>query len=301
MSALRRISVEGKMYDFPSEMSNDEIKVVLDKKFGSNEPASPPPAPEAAPEVVEPVEGKPTGVAAELEVPIDTNTPQEVGEPTPPPTGLEPAPVVKEAQHPELEQIASDEGSRKNSQGEHISYKDSLGKLTGGQGHLLTDTEKVLYPEGKTIPQSVSDKWFKEDIAEAKADIEILLPDGPEEVKNILTNMVFQLGRTKLSGFKKTFTLLKDGDYLAASKEMLDSDWAKQTPNRAKRLAKRMEAFGKKHLEETGRSSEALFKDLAKIDNQRNMLKLFSDNPDLTFNEMKEGGVFDETIEMELF
>ena len=307
MSALRRISVEGKMYDFPAEMSNEEIKVVLDKKFGSK-PTAPPPAPEATPEAVEPVGGKPTGVAAELEVPIDTNPPQEVGEP-PPPTGLEPAPVVKEAQHPEESQIASDEGSRKNSQGKHISYLDSVidkktgkGHPTGGIGHLLSKKEIDLYPEGSVIPQSVVDKWFEEDVKEAELDVQVLLPDAPEDVKNILTNMAFQLGREGLRKFKKTIKLLKDGDYQEASKEMLDSAWFKsQTPNRAKRLAKRMEAFGKEHLAERGRSSNELMKDLAKIDNQRNMLKLFSDNPDLTFNEMKEGGVFDETIEQELF
>jgi len=289
------VEVNGEELEFPSEMSDEDVSAVIHKEFGSK-PTSPPPGAEATPEVAMPTP------------PPDT-PPQEVSEPAPPPTGLEPTPVVGEVQHPEIEQIASDEGSKKNSEGKHISYLDSVidkktgkGHLTGGIGHLLSETERDLYPEGSVIPQSVVDKWFEEDVKEAQLDVEVLLPDAPEDVKNILTNMAFQLGREGLRNFKKTIKLLKDGDYLEASKEMLDSTWFKsQTPNRAKRLAKRMEAFGKEHLAKRVRSSDELMKDLKKIDDQRNMLKLFSDNPDLTFNEMKEGGVFDETIEQRLF
>ena len=52
--------------------------------------------------------------------------------------------------------------------------------------------------------------------------------------------MIFNLGLTKLLNFKKFLGAMELGDYETAGKEMLDSRWAKQTPNRAKRMAERM-------------------------------------------------------------
>jgi lysozyme len=56
----------------------------------------------------------------------------------------------------------------------------------------------------------------------------------------IVTEMVFQLGYNGTSKFKKTLGYIKEGSYYQASKEMLDSDWAKQTPERAMSLSKIM-------------------------------------------------------------
>ena len=272
------VQVGDEELEFPSEMSDEEIGTVLSKEFGSPATA-PPPAPEATPEVVMPT-------------PPPTPPPQEVSEPAAPPSSIDPS--LSEA-----DQLRSDEGARTNTEGHDIAYADSLGNQTGGTGHLLSPEEKKLYPEGTVIPKKVVDKWFLEDVAEAKVDVQTLLPSAPLEVKDIFTNMAFQLGRKGLSDFKKTLALVKDGKYLEASKEMLRSKWArKDSPNRAKRLSKRLEAFAKTHQE---RSVKGLMSDLAQIDKQRSTLKLFSDNPNLTFQEMKEGGVIDETIEQELF
>ena len=49
--------------------------------------------------------------------------------------------------------------------------------------------------------------------------------------------MCYQLGVTGVSKFKKTLAYLENFEYRMASKEMLDSRWARQTPNRAKRLS----------------------------------------------------------------
>jgi len=200
----------------------------------------------------------------------------------------------------EDKQLRSDEGTEKNSKGENISYRDNAKEknLTGGVGHLLTSEEKKLYPEGTAIPQAVVDKWFAEDIKVAESDVEALIPNAPDEVKSIAINMAFQLGRTKLSKFEKTLLLLEEGDFKEASKEMLDSDWAKQTPNRAKRLSKRMKALATKANPE---SPKSLLGDLDKIDKQRNMLKLFSANKNLTFQEMVDEGIIDTALEQELF
>ena len=60
---------------------------------------------------------------------------------------------------------------------------------------------------------------------------------SPEEVKDVVTNMCYQLGLSGFSKFKKTIYLLETEQYEEASIEMLDSLWAKQTPNRAKELS----------------------------------------------------------------
>ena len=61
--------------------------------------------------------------------------------------------------------------------------------------------------------------------------------NSPKEVQDIVTNMCYQLGISGFSKFKKTVYYLETEQYEEASIEMLDSLWAKQTPNRAKELS----------------------------------------------------------------
>ena len=56
--------------------------------------------------------------------------------------------------------------------------------------------------------------------------------------------MCYQLGLGGFSKFKKTISYLEKENYLEASKEMLDSKWAKQTPNRAKKLSEIVKSAG---------------------------------------------------------
>ena len=77
------------------------------------------------------------------------------------------------------------------------------------------------------------------ELAKPKA-FELVGNDVPPEVMGIVTEMVFQLGYNGTSKFKKTLGYIKEGSYYQASKEMLDSDWAKQTPERAMSLSKIM-------------------------------------------------------------
>ena len=53
--------------------------------------------------------------------------------------------------------------------------------------------------------------------------------------------MCFNMGSPRVSKFKKMLGALKVQDYQTASKEMLDSKWANQVPNRARRLSEIME------------------------------------------------------------
>ncbi|MBL4940485.1 MAG: hypothetical protein JKY81_02335 [Colwellia sp.] len=257
MSSFQIVQVGDEELEFPSEMSDEDINEVLSKEFGSPATA-PPPAPEATPEVIMP-------------------TPPPV---TPPQESDEPIPVPEISKDGVEGDILSDEGQRTNTEGLDISYLDTNKNPTGGIGHLLTEEEKTKYPEGTVIPRKVVESWFLEDVAEAKVDSQSLIPDAPEEVKEIFTNMAFQLGRDGLKGFDKTIKLIKGERYSEASKEMLKSKWArKDSPARAKRLSNRLLQFAKTD------------KNLATIERQRSNLKLFSDNPNLTFQEMVDGGV----------
>ena len=61
--------------------------------------------------------------------------------------------------------------------------------------------------------------------------------------KSVVVNMCYQLGLRGFSKFKKTIYLLETEQYDEASVEMLDSLWAKQTPNRAKELSEQIRAL----------------------------------------------------------
>ena len=58
--------------------------------------------------------------------------------------------------------------------------------------------------------------------------------------KEVIINMVYQIGEGGVSKFKNMWKALDREDYGEASFQMMDSLWAKQTPNRAKKLAEKM-------------------------------------------------------------
>jgi len=99
---------------------------------------------------------------------------------------------------------------------------------------------------------AIKDLYLDEDIADLilMRKIERLLKriistfswfeESPKEVKFVIANMCYQLGVTGFLKFKKTIYFLETEQYAEASTEMLDSLWAKQTPNRAKELSHRI-------------------------------------------------------------
>lgn len=127
-------------------------------------------------------------------------------------------------------------------------YLDHLGYKTVGIGHLITEDDELYgFEVGTTVSQEHVDELFHEDIQRTVRDCELLYSDFnnlPEEAKLIIANMCFQLGRPRLSGFKKMKAAVDNRDWKEASRQMLNSKWAKQTPNRASRLSHRMAALG---------------------------------------------------------
>lgn len=125
-------------------------------------------------------------------------------------------------------------------------YKDHLGYPTFGVGHLVTHTD----PEhGQDIGTAISEDrvWeaFKVDLNVCITECERLyLADWvnfPGEVQEILANMMFNMGRPRLSKFKKMNEHLKSGDWKSAAIEGRDSRWYDQVTNRAERLMERLE------------------------------------------------------------
>ena len=139
-------------------------------------------------------------------------------------------------------ELAADEGCKLE------IYLDHLGYPTVGIGHLITEDDELYgFEVGSEVSQEHVDELFHEDIQRTVRDCELLYSDFndlPEEAQLIIANMCFQLGRPRLTGFKKMKAAVDSRDWREASRQMLDSKWAKQTPNRASRLSHRMAALG---------------------------------------------------------
>ena len=132
-------------------------------------------------------------------------------------------------------QVIANEGVRKT------AYKDTLNNWTIGVGHLikLPDEEYLL---DKELTDLEVDQIFVTDLNQAIDDARKFIDADsiPDEAFEVVVDMAFNLGLTKLLKFKNFQQALKDKDFVKASEEMLDSRWAKQLPNRSKRLAEIM-------------------------------------------------------------
>jgi lysozyme len=141
------------------------------------------------------------------------------------------------------DEIANDEGVV------YETYHCSLGHLTGGIGHLITEWDEEFYeqPIGTKVPNEQVNDWFEKDIKVTISDCKILFDNFdnlPEEAQLVIANMCFQLGRPRLSKFKNFIAAVKNEDWQRAGDEMQDSRWYKQTTNRADRLIARITKLG---------------------------------------------------------
>ena len=129
------------------------------------------------------------------------------------------------------ERIKTHEGFR------NYVYLDSLGKQTVGYGHLCRDFEN--WDIKKTYSQEELDLCFENDFSHAVSQATDLIGSLKlkPKAKEVIIEMVFQLGKTGVSKFKKMWTAFGNDDYNEAANQMLDSKWAKQTPSRAKDLS----------------------------------------------------------------
>ena len=142
-----------------------------------------------------------------------------------------------------FEQLKIDEGV------EYKVYKDHLGYPTFGVGHLIVkDDPEYGEPEGTPVSEERVWEAFEKDLNTAHKECVALylakFDVWPEEVQEVLVNMMFNMGRTRLSKFKNFRAALDDRDWKRAAVEGRDSLWYRQVTNRAERLMVRLENVG---------------------------------------------------------
>lgn len=126
-------------------------------------------------------------------------------------------------------------------------YNDHLGYPTFGVGHLVLESDPEHgQPTGTPVEEQRVKECFENDLDIAIGECNALYEGGefndlPDEVQQILVNMMFNMGRTRLSKFKKMHAAILEGDWKEAAKEGRDSRWYRQVTNRAERLMKRLE------------------------------------------------------------
>jgi len=136
------------------------------------------------------------------------------------------------------EELKTDEGVK------YEVYLDHLGLPTCGIGHLIKDTDPEQGLEvGTAISEERVNELFDEDIQVTLQECRYLYEDFddlPEEAQRIIANMMFNLGRPRLSRFLKMKQHVDNRDFISASEEMKNSKWYRQVTNRAERLCQRM-------------------------------------------------------------
>lgn len=123
------------------------------------------------------------------------------------------------------EQLLQDEGLRL------FPYRDTVGELTIGVGRNLGD---------HGISREEAMLMLDNDVIGAMQDLDRNIPWWMrlhEDAQCGLANMCFNLGWSRLVGFKLMLAALERHDYSTASAEALDSKWAKQVGSRADRIA----------------------------------------------------------------
>jgi len=134
-----------------------------------------------------------------------------------------------------LESVKKHEGYRNK------VYLDTLNKRTVGVGHLCVED---FWEDGKEYDEDFLMGILEKDLQSAidQADDMCKNLKISDDAKIIIIEMIFQLGGTGVSKFRKMWQALQQDppDYAEASVQMLDSRWAKQTPNRAQEMARHM-------------------------------------------------------------
>ena len=141
------------------------------------------------------------------------------------------------------QELADDEGCK------YSVYLDHLKLPTFGIGHLITESDPEFgEPIGTEVSEERVRKAFNLDVAVTIDECKVLYPDFddlPEECQHVIANMMFNMGRPRLSKFKKMKAAVDNRDFNEAAEQMIDSRWHDQVPNRAKRLVKRIRDLAK--------------------------------------------------------
>ena len=135
-----------------------------------------------------------------------------------------------------LESVKKHEGYRNK------VYLDTLGKRTVGVGHLCVED---FWEDDKEYEEKFLMTILEHDLQTAiKGAKDLMSENGCNDIDEIaeelIIEMIFQLGKTGVSKFRNMWKHLSAFEYSSAASEMLDSRWAKQTPNRAQAMSAQM-------------------------------------------------------------
>jgi len=121
-------------------------------------------------------------------------------------------------------------------------YKCSEGFDTIFYGHKITPEDD--YEHGIEYTKAEGETVFEKDFQRTLDAAERLIADRPinNTAKEVIINMVYQIGEGGVSKFKNMWKALDNEDYGEAAFQMLSSLWAKQTSNRANKLSKKMQS-----------------------------------------------------------
>jgi lysozyme len=132
-----------------------------------------------------------------------------------------------------------------------VAYKDSLGLLTIGIGHLLNAVRDARLPEGlrdavakRRLTSAQVDELFAIDLDEHEQALLQYYPwvaELDEVRKAVLIDMAFNMGPAFLAGWPNFVRQLQAGMWHQAASNMRGTRWAKQVKGRAERLAVMME------------------------------------------------------------
>ena len=125
-------------------------------------------------------------------------------------------------------------------------YFCSAGKRTIGIGRNLeakpfTEAERLVIKDPENITKQEAYFLLENDIMEVIRLLDNMVrcfAKLDDERQYALIDMGFQLGLSGLCKFKNMLAAMDAGDFEKASKECLNSAYARQTPARAKRIAR---------------------------------------------------------------
>jgi lysozyme len=132
-----------------------------------------------------------------------------------------------------IDHFVFEEGIRLN------KYLDTTNHWTIGIGHKLTPEE--LKNNLSSITKEQAYEILEKDLDEALKSAKRIFPEYDtysENVQLALLDMAFNLGYGGLSKFVVTIPLIKQRKFKEAAEQAMKSLWARQVPNRAKRVTK---------------------------------------------------------------
>tara|TARA_R100000697_G_C5421456_1_gene190442 strand:+ start:195 stop:620 length:426 start_codon:yes stop_codon:yes gene_type:complete len=113
---------------------------------------------------------------------------------------------------------------------EPYAYKDHLGYITVGVGRCL---EKDV---GMGLSDDEIDYLLRNDIVRVQEELNEeydWFADLDQVRQEAMINLSFNLGATRLRGFKNALAAMAEEDYETAANEFMDSKWSSQVGRRA--------------------------------------------------------------------